>query len=96
MVEFAVNLNEAASDYFTVLVFHGIKSMMAGNVAGKKVIFSNVPAGEPVEVICIGVKDGKVVCARQSFKISSATIQDLQFEDITPEEFRKEAARMDK
>jgi len=96
LVEFAINLDDDASRCFTVLVFERFKSILPGVISGKKVVFQGVPAGEPVQIICVRQENGRIVRANRSLKLSRTTISDMQFEDITPEEFRKEAARMDK
>jgi len=90
-IEYVVNLNDEASDYYTVLVFKRFKSIMPGIVAGNKVVFSNVPEGEEVNVISLGAKDGKPVAAMRAVQISRTTLTGLKFEGITPSEFKEKA-----
>lgn len=95
-VPFYVDLKDTASKYYTLLVFDNIKSMMTGSVSGNKVMFSNIPEGETARVLSIGVKNGRAVAAMEAVQISRTTISGLKFEETTPEEFREQAAALDK
>ena len=95
-IDYIVQLNEPASDYCTLLVFENMKSMMSGSIEGKKIIFRNVPEGEPVKVFSIGVSGGKPVAAIQDVQLSRKPLRDLKFEQTTPADIRERAAGLDK
>lgn len=94
-IEFAIDLKDTASNYYTLLVFDKIKSMMTGFVSGNQVMFSNVPEGETARVISVGIQHGKPMYASKDVKISRTVINDLKFEETTPDAFRKETATFD-
>jgi len=95
-IEFIVNLGDTASNYYTLLVFEKMKSLMNGYVSGNKVIFSNVPEGESAKIISVSIKDGKPVAAMQPVQLSRKTFEGLKFEEITTSEFKQKAGEMDK
>lgn len=95
-ISFVVNLPDTASGYSTFLVFDKIKSMMTGATYGNQVRFTNVPAGETVRVISVGIQDKKTVAAMQDAVLSGNPLSGLRFEETTPAEFREQAAAMDR
>ena len=95
-VDYVVKLSEPATDYYTVLVFDRIKSMMNGFTRGDQVTFSNLPLGEPVTIISVGVKEGKPVAAMHKTLLSKTIFDGLQFEETTPAEFKEKTGTMDK
>jgi hypothetical protein len=95
-VPYIVDLKDTASNYYTILVFDRMKSMMTGSVAGNKVMFANLPKGETAKVISVGIKEGKAVSAMESVAISRTPLSSLKFEETTPSAFRQQAATMDK
>ncbi len=95
-IDYIVQLNEPAADFCTLLVFENMKSMMSGRIEGKKIIFRDVPEGEPVKVFSIGVADGKPVAAVQDVRLSRKPLSDLKFEQTTPADIREKAAGLDK
>jgi hypothetical protein len=95
-MQYFVDLRDTASNYYTLLVFDKLKSMMTGVVYGNKVIFEGVPEGETAKVISVGIKDGKPVAAMESIQISRTTLSGLKFEETTPTAFKEQAATMDK
>jgi hypothetical protein len=96
LVQYVVNLGDTASHYCTFITFDRMRSMMPGYVAGNKVIFPNVPAGENVKIISVGVKEGKTVSAMASVQLSGTTFTGLRFEPTDPSSFREQAASLDK
>jgi len=95
-IDYIVNLGDKASNYYTLLVFDNIKSMMSGFVSGNKVAFRNVPEGESAKIVSISIKDGKPVAAMQTVKLSRTVFEGLKFEETTPLEFREKAGSLDK
>jgi len=90
-----VDLKDTAANYYTLLVFDRIKSMMTGSVAGNRVLFQNIPEGETARVISVGIKKGKPVVAMENVKINRTTLTGLKFEETTPAAFKEQAAAMD-
>lgn len=95
-IEYVVNLNDNASNYYTVLIFDRIKSIMPGYIAGNKVIFTNVPTGESAKIVSVGIQKEKPVLAVQAVQISQNTFTGLKFEEISPLAFKEEVKGFDK
>ena len=95
-IEFVVNLGDTASNYYTLLVFDKIKSMMTGYISGNKVAFTNVPEGETAKIISISIKDGKPVAAMQSVQLSRKVFEGMKFEETSVAEFKEKAGGLDK
>ena len=95
-IEFIVNLGDTASNYYTLLVFDKIKSMMTGYISGNKVAFQNVPEGEAAKIISVSIRDGKPVAAMQSVQLSRKVFEGLKFEETTAAEFKEKAGGLDK
>ena len=95
-VTYAVNLNDSAVNFFTMLVFDNIRSMMTGYLSGNKVMFSNVPLGESVKIISIGInKTGETVIAMKETKISKDEFAGLEFEPSSTTAIRSSLNRTD-
>ncbi len=83
-VDYYVDLQDSAINYYTMLVFNKFRSMMAGYVAGNNVHFTNVPMGESVKIISIGIdKKGEAVMAMKETKIGKETFTGLLFESTS-------------
>lgn len=95
-VDYYVNLKDTALNYHTVLVFEDMKSMMQGLISGNKVIFMGVPKGISARVISVGIQDGKAVAAMEKITPDRSIINNLRFEETTPNAFKEQAATMDK
>jgi len=95
-IEFVVNLGDTASNYYTLLVFDKIKSMMTGYISGNKVAFTNVPEGETAKIISISIKDGKPVAAMQPVQLSRKVFEGMKFEETNAAEFKEKAGSLDK
>lgn len=95
-VDFYVDLSDTATNYYTLLVFDNIRSMMTGQVNGNRVVFRNVPSGAKAKVISLTIKDGKPSSAMETVVLSKSTLSGLKFEETTPAEFKEQAAGLDK
>lgn len=95
-VDYIVNIKDTAANYYTMLVFDRLKSSMTGYVSGNSVVFPNLPEGEPVKIISIGIENGKPISAFASAKISKLPCNELRFEETSPEKFRQSASFLDK
>lgn len=83
-INYYVDLQDSAINYFTMMIFDEMRSMMTGSISRNQVHFTNVPVGEPVKIISIGVdKKGEVIMAMKETKISKETLIGLQFESIS-------------
>jgi hypothetical protein len=70
------------------LVFTRYRSVLPGKNDNKQISFGRIPKGEPVQLVCIGVRNGRVVACIQPVT-TGQPIGDLAFEETTPEQFRK-------
>lgn len=96
-IQYTVNLNDSAKNYYTVLVFDKIKSMMNGYVDGNRVIFSNLPKGEKVKIISIGInKTGGTVYTLQRATINTEELSGLQFQSTSAAALKTELSKMDR
>lgn len=71
------------------LVFSKYRSVMSGAYKDNKITFGKVPKNEPVKIVCIGIKNGKVMACIQELNTDKEEIGDLAFVETTPEQFRK-------
>jgi hypothetical protein len=94
-IDYYVNIKDTAANYFTVLVFKNIRSMMSGSVNGNTVMFGAVPTGQEAKIISVGIQNGKPVLAVKDVVLSTRTINDLVFEPTTPSAFKQEVGTMD-
>lgn len=81
--------------FTTNLVFTRVRSIMSGEVSENKIRFTNIPVGEPVYLIGLGTKDGKVVSFIEKLKVTSSEAKLNSFSNITPEEFKNKIAMLD-
>ena len=94
-LQYVVQLADSAANYYTVIVFDRFKSMLAGYASGTRVIFPNIPPGEKIKIISVGMKEGQPVAAITATETSAAGPAGLRFEPTHPETFRKQAAELD-
>lgn len=81
--DFIVDLKDSSHNYITYLVFENFKSIMQGGGTGNYAVFPNVPLGQPVKVISMGIKDGKTVATVKSTTTSTAILKELSFESTS-------------
>jgi len=53
--------------------------MMAPLINGDYIMFSNIPVGEPVQLVSIGVKGQKVVASVEKLTVSAKTVDNIVF-----------------
>lgn len=94
-LNYYVDIKDSAHNYYTILVFDEMKSMMRGAVSGNRVIFYNVPKGISAKVICVGVQEGKTIAAMGSLPEYGTLLNNLKFEETTPAQFKEGIASMD-
>lgn len=95
-MDYFVNVGDTAANYYSVLVFEKMKSMIMGYPSGNRVVFPNLPKGIKAKVMCVGIRDGKTVAAVAALPAGGNSIDQLKFEDISPASFREQAAMIDK
>lgn len=95
-VEFTLNLGEGenAANFFSVLTFDKYKSVMPGLVANNKLQFSKIPENANVHLICVGVKNGKILSCIKSMKTGREEVSGLEFTETTPQEFKNQIASL--
>jgi len=96
-IQYAVDLGDDANNYYTILVFDQIKSMMNGYADGNRVLFDHVPQGETVKVISIGInKTGETVYALQPATINKEELSGFRFETISVPGLKASLSKMDR
>jgi hypothetical protein len=91
-----VDLKDSAYLYITYMVFEKYKSIMQGYENGNMVIFPNIPMGEPLKIISIGIKNGKTIAAMKNTITSTNIMTDLPFEQTSTKEFKASLVDLDK
>lgn len=96
-ISYQVDLGDSGMNYYCMLVFDNINSMMTGTIDGNKVSFPNIPIGEPVKIISMGInKEGETVYSVTSATTSDQTITGLNFEKISVAELKTSLSKLDK
>ncbi|HUP13960.1 MAG TPA: hypothetical protein VM187_17190, partial [Niastella sp.] len=74
------------------LIFDRYRSVLPGTYNENKILFGRIPKDEPVKLVCLGIKNGRVIACIQSLNVTETAISNLKkltFEETTPEEFKK-------
>jgi hypothetical protein len=89
--DFTIKLNdsEGVQNLYAVLAFEKYRSVLYGYHGLNQLRFLNVPKGEKVHVICVGVKDGTIVSSIQPFTIGEQE-SDLKFIETNPVQFSEQ------
>lgn len=72
------------------LVFTRYKSVMSGTYKDNQIQFGRVPKNEAVKIVCIGIKNGKVMSCIRSLNTDQEEISDLVFQETTPGQFKQD------
>lgn len=95
-VDLIADLGDAAGNYYTMLIFDHLNSMMTGTVNGSKVKFQNLPAGEPVKVISIGInKKGETIYSVTSATTGMEELTGIHFESTSAPGLKTALSKMD-
>ncbi|WP_276485075.1 hypothetical protein [Paraflavitalea pollutisoli] len=78
------------STMVTHLIFTRYKSVLNGTPKGNKINFGRIPKDEPVKLLCLGVKNGKVMSCIQDFNTNKDEIPSMTFEETTPDQFKQQ------
>ena len=94
--DFVVDLGADPADFVVRIIFPKINALSGFAVIdGTKLIFTNLPVGEPVTIIAIGAKKGKTVGCFKETVISRQIAGNLQFEEINPPAFKEKLKQLD-
>ena len=92
-----VDIGDTALNYYTSLVFRKLNATLVGQNVGKTaVVFNDIPEGEEVLMVCVGVKDGKIRSTIQSFVTGSEKLTLTGFTETSPTSFKEKLAVLDK
>lgn len=94
--DYIVNLGDTAANYYSLLVFEQLKSMIPGMISGNLVIFPNIPLGLKAKVISVGIRDGKPVAAMENVTVSRKQLEGLKFEETSVPAFKEQVAVLDR
>ena len=67
---------------------------MQGYCGKNKLLFSGIPKYSNVHLVCVGVKNGKVLSCIKSMQVGKEEVKDLKFEETTPEKFKAQLAAL--
>jgi hypothetical protein len=95
-IDYIVNLSDTAKNYFTLLVFDDLKSMINGTVSGNRVLFSGMPLGKKARLISVGIRDGKPISVMEPVTISRQVLEGLKFEETSAPAFKEEVSTLDR
>lgn len=95
-LDYYVDIGDSPAEYYTVLVFDNMRSMMRGWIDKGRVVFHNIPQGIGAKVICIGVQNGKTVAAIKALPQYGTLINNLEFEETNPQAFKEGISSLDK
>ncbi len=89
-VNLTINLGEGndAANFMSQLVFTRFRSVINCVYNGNKIQFQNIPENDLVQIVSVGVRDGKVISSVHEIKATSKEVH-INFEEVTPGEFRK-------
>jgi hypothetical protein len=90
-ISVTINLDKEteAMPVFAQLVFLNSQSIIYGSYEGNTIRFDRVLADEPMQLICVGVRDGQALACMQPIVASVQPITNLQFTPITPEQYKQ-------
>jgi hypothetical protein len=95
-IDYIVNLGDTASNYFTMLVFDDLKSMINGTVTGNRVRFSGIPLGRKARLLSVGIREGKAISVMQPVTIDRQVLEGLKFEETSAPAFKEQVATLDR
>lgn len=79
--DYVVQIGDSAANYYTLLVFEKINSVMNGYISGNTAIFPNVPVGMEVTVVSVGInKKGQAVYAMQKAVTDKTGLSGILYE----------------
>jgi hypothetical protein len=74
--------------FIAMVIFEKERSVITGKWENGTVRFPELPLGKPCSIICTGVKDGKMMSAVKQTTITKQPLNDLDFGETTPEQFK--------
>ncbi|UEG50283.1 hypothetical protein LK994_02190 [Ferruginibacter lapsinanis] len=95
-ISYYTDLGDDAQNYYTMLVFDNINSMIAGEYNGSKVVFKNIPVGEPVKIISIGInKEGEKVYSVTAAITGEQEVKGIKYELASNADIKKSLVKLD-
>ena len=86
--DYAVDVSDDANNYVAYMVFDKIKSVLGSSRAGNRLIFTNIPASEPVRIMVMGARNGKPVSALINTNTSRNLLDIPVFEAAAADDIR--------
>jgi hypothetical protein len=96
-IHFTIDLGQGvdARSFVSQLVFRRFKSVLQPtSYSGSKLSFTRIPINEPVELVSVGMKDGKIVSCIQTFRTTEEVQAGTVFEETTPEAFSQKLKKL--
>jgi methionine synthase I (cobalamin-dependent) len=95
--DYVVQLGDSAANYYTLLVFNNIKSVMNGYISGNTAIFPNVPMGMDVTMVSVGInKKGQAVYAMQKTVTDKTGLSGITFQPAEAAALPNALSKLDK
>lgn len=83
-----------SENIFVKIIFTNYKTVMIGDEKKGKFTFENLPVDEPIKVIAIDEKDGKLLIIIENTKVSEVAFKLDKLEATTLEELKKQLAKL--
>ncbi|SEP34351.1 TonB family C-terminal domain-containing protein [Flavobacterium sp. CF108] len=93
-IDYVINFKNDSNTSVSI-IFHSIKSVMTGYSNGDNVSFNNIPSGEKITIFAIKYVDNKPYLATQETGTSQQKLNNLAFEEVTPEKLKQEIKKLD-
>jgi hypothetical protein len=88
-VNYVLNLKDTAEHYVSQLIFLNCRLAMPAQTNGNYISFNNIPTGEPVQLVSIGVKNGKVVTSVQKFTVTKDVVNNVAYKETAADDMKK-------
>ena len=94
-IDYVINFKNDSNTSVNI-IFHSIKSVMTGYSNADNVSFNNIPSGEKITIFAIKYVDNKPYLATQETETSQQKLNNLAFEEVTPEKLKQEIKKLDR
>ncbi|OWU90544.1 energy transducer TonB [Flavobacterium sp. WLB] len=94
-IDYVINFKNDSNTSVSI-IFHSIKSVMTGYSNADNVSFNNIPSGEKITIFAIKYVDDKPYLATQETETSQQKLNNLAFEEVTPEKLKQEIKKLDR
>lgn len=95
-IEFTITMEKEfdTREFIPQLLFTRYRSLIPGYYRDGKIHFGKIPENEPVQLVSIGVKEGKIMVCMQPVTVSAQATNELRFEEMTPQQFRNKLSSL--